>query len=140
MERRDLIQDEIERLGRVLGKILATFLGLKSQGKVQEGIEEAEQQLQSYLDLDVPKLLQLEGRDLVDYLQSLRLTADHLEDLSAYLLESARDQLADCDTEAVLRVRKAMELLDIADELSKTASLERMSKKSMMQELFCKCQ
>ena len=74
MERRDLIQDEIERLGRVLGKILATFLGLKSQGKVQEGIEEAEQQLQSYLDLDVPKLLQLEGRDLVDYLQSLRLT------------------------------------------------------------------
>jgi hypothetical protein len=140
MERRDIIQDEIEQLGRVLGTILATFLGMKSQGKVQEGMEAAEQQLQSHLDLDVPKMLQLEGRDLIDYLQGLRFTADHLEDLSAYLLESARDQLADCDPEAVLRVQKAMELLDIADELSKTASLERMGKKSMMEEVLSKCQ
>ena len=139
MERRDLIQDEIEQLGRVLGKIVATFLGMKSQGNVQAGMETAEQQLQSHLDLDVNKLLQLEGRDLIDYLQGLRFTTDHLEDLSTYLLESGRDQLADCDPEAVLRVQKAMELLDIADELSKTASLERMGKKSMMEELLNKC-
>ena len=138
MERRDLIQDEIEQLGRVLGKIVATFLGMKSQGNVQAGIETAEQQLQSQLDLDVNRLLELEGRDLIDYLQGLRFTADHLEDLSTYLLESVQDQLADCDPEAVLRVQKAMELLDIADELSKTASLERMAKKSMIKELLDK--
>lgn len=138
MERRDLIQDEIEQLGRVLGKIVATFLGMKSQGNVQAGIETAEQQLQSHLDLDVNKLLQLDGDDLIDYLQDLRFTADHLEDLSTYLLESGQDQLADCDPEAVLRVQKAMELLDIADELSKTASLERMAKKSMIKELLDK--
>lgn len=39
MEQRDLIKDQIEQLGRVLGKILVDFLGLKSGGQIEHGIE-----------------------------------------------------------------------------------------------------
>ncbi len=38
MIQRDIIQQQIEQLGRALGKIITAFLGLKSQGKVAEGL------------------------------------------------------------------------------------------------------
>lgn len=45
MERRDLIKDEIEQFGRVLGVIIANFLGLKAKGEVTQGIEISKKEL-----------------------------------------------------------------------------------------------
>ncbi len=49
MIQRDLIQQQIEQLGRALGKISTGFLGLKSQGKVALGFEIANEQFNKQL-------------------------------------------------------------------------------------------
>lgn len=139
MERRDLIQDEIEQLGRVLGKMLAMLLGLKSRGKVNEGISVVQQELMTQLDIDINQLLKLSGDELTAYLKQWNLTSEHLETLSAILLESGRDEVVHCDPEAVLRLQRSAELLDIADVISKTASFERMAKRSEIENLLSKC-
>ena len=45
MQQEDWLIRQINQLGRVLGKILSDLLGLKTQGRVSEGIEAAEQTL-----------------------------------------------------------------------------------------------
>ena len=139
MERRDILKDEIEQLGKVLGHILATFMGLSSKGKVSEGIEEVSNQLKDQLNLDFEKILQLSGNELLDYLKQWNITSEHLEMLSNLLVESGRAGLENCEEEAVLRIQKALELLDLADVLTKTVSLERESHKSGIQQLLKHC-
>lgn len=39
MQQRDLLKDQIEQLGRTLGKVIAEFLGLKNQGDTTLALE-----------------------------------------------------------------------------------------------------
>ena len=68
MERRDIIKDEIERLGRVLGKVLADLLGTKSSDNVLQDIEKADHILQSQLDININQLIQLSNEALISKL------------------------------------------------------------------------
>ena len=128
MERRDLLKDQIEQLGKVLGKILADFLGLKSTGDVAQGIEISNERFQSELDIDIEKLLTLNRSDLKEYLRTRKLMAGHFELLSGYLTEIGKTKTTKAEMD--LYFKKAIELLDIADEISKTVSFERMNKKN----------
>ncbi|MEQ8473809.1 MAG: hypothetical protein RIC35_21615 [Marinoscillum sp.] len=139
MERRDILKDEIEQLGKVLGKILATFLGLKAKGQVAEGIEVSNEQFKTQLDLDMEKILKMSREDLGEYIHQWNLTSEHLEMLSSFLLESGRDGIENCNDEAKVRLAKALDLLEIADVVSKTVSLEREGKKTEIQQLLENC-
>ncbi len=139
MERRDILKDEIEQLGRVLGQILTTFLGFSAKGKVSGGIEVVNNQLKDRLDLDYEKLIQLSGYELLDYLKQWNVTSEHMETLSSLLMESGRAGLENCEVDAVSRLQKALELLDLADVLTKTVSLERERRKSGIQKLLKQC-
>lgn len=130
MERRDLIKDQIEELGRVLGKILADFLGLKSKGNVEQGMEVANERFQSQLDIDINQLINLSKDQLKEYVKDRGLTDSHLETLSDYLKEVG---LGTSDSALnQVHLQKAIDLLDIADELTKTMSFERINKKSRL--------
>lgn len=136
MEQRDLIKDQIEQLGKVLAKILSDFLGLKSSSNVAQGIEISNERLQSELDIDIEKLITLNKTELVEYLKNRRLTAGHLETLSEYLKEVGIAKTEINKSEARLCLEKAIEFLDIADEISKTTSFDRINKKSKIKNVL----
>jgi hypothetical protein len=57
LQQEDWLIRQINQLGRVLGKILADLLGLKTRGQLGEGIEAAEQTLKNELDLNIDVLI-----------------------------------------------------------------------------------
>lgn len=136
MEQRDILKDQIEQLGKVLGKILADFLGLKSSGEVSQAIEAANERLESQLDIKAEKLKTLDRSALKEYLKERELTADHLEILSEYVQEVGLEEIKISQQNGRIWLLKAIEILDIADEVSRTMSFNRMNKKSRIENLL----
>ena len=133
MLRRDLIKDQIEQLGKMLGIIIGDFLGLKLLDKTQEGIEIANQQLKIQHDIDVNQLVELSGKDLENYLIERNLHPDHLNILSGYLKEIGLAQNRISSDNAMKWFQKALDLLEIADETSKEYSIERVKTKESIE-------
>jgi len=134
MEQRDIIKDEIEQLGRVLGKILADFIGLRTKGNVSEAIEITNQRLQTELDLDIDKLMRLESHELEEYVESLKLTDKYLDQLSTYLFEIGIYKKTDENKKDSLKYFKsAKKLLELVDEKSKTITFDRINLKAKIE-------
>ncbi len=136
MLQRDLIKEQIEQLGKAIGKILADFLELKSIGKVAKGIETSNQQLQSQLDINIETVTSLTKPELKDYLQHRKLTANHIEMLSEYLKEIGIEEMKTNKEKAKISLEKAILLLDVADETTRTMSFDRRGKKANIENLL----
>ena len=126
MIQRDIIQQQIEQLGRALGKIITGFLGLKAQGKVAQGFEIANQQFNSELDIDIEKLLGLEEDLLKDYMKDKPFTSEHLEEIANYVEALAEHQ---SDTAAKTNAFGcALNLTELANEKSEVFDMDRQFK------------
>ena len=136
MEQRDLLKDQIEQLGKVLANILSDLLGLKSKGQTSQGIEATNQRLQGELDIDIEKITTLIKKELKDYLKNRHLRAEHLEILSECLKEIGKGKIEENKKDAKMKLEKAIELLDIADEISKTMSFDRINKKKEIENVL----
>ncbi|MGB3850797.1 MAG: hypothetical protein WA958_12580 [Tunicatimonas sp.] len=136
MERRDIIKDQIEQLGRALGAILARFLGTKAAGNVTEGIEAANESLRSQLDLDVGLMATLDTPELQDYLAQRKLRDEHLNTLADYLIAWADAILADDPDRAYELYRTVLRLYDIIDAWSDTHSLARFDQENRIRALL----
>ncbi|MCG8576837.1 MAG: hypothetical protein MI810_18295 [Flavobacteriales bacterium] len=137
MEQRDLIKDQIEQLGKVLAKMLSDFLGLKSEGKLSEGIESTNYRLQTELDIDIHQLLNFTKEELKNFFANRQHTPEHLETLSDYLKEAGIAELElNEGGKSKMYFQKAIELLEIANENSQTMSFERMTKQAEIEKLL----
>ncbi|WP_116109046.1 hypothetical protein [Lewinella sp. IMCC34191] len=136
MEKRDLLKDEIERFGRVIGQILASFIGLRQKGDLTEAVRATNERLKRELDLDIDKLLTCNKTELEAYVDANQLTDDHLTTLSAYLEEAGLAIRESRKEAADSYIQTAIFLLDIVDERSTTLSLDRVSKRNELQDLL----
>lgn len=140
MERRDLFKDEIERLGRALGKILAEFLNQKNKGKVAFGIEVTNQQLKTQLDFDINKLLLIEADELEPYLSEKKLSPEHIESLVDYIIEIADHTIDQNTHHAIVLYERALGMYAVATRFSKIYPFERILKeqhiKGKLKELY----
>ena len=128
MEKRDYIKAQIEQLGKMLSLVVAKFMGLKLEGKAEQGIEVSQQTLKSELDLDVDKILALDPPALTEYLDDRHLTADHIEKLTDYFIAVADYKLPLNEETAVLYYEKVLQLYGIIDATSHAYSFERFGK------------
>jgi hypothetical protein len=135
MQQRDLIKDEIERLGKVLARVLADFIGKKSNGNVNEGFSNANLRLKNELNIDVEDLLSFSKKELKGYFESQKLIQDHLEILAELFKEIGLTKNDD-DTVAQQFIIKAIEILDVAEELSKSVSFNRDKKRNELMDLL----
>lgn len=136
MQQRDILLDQIEQVGRVLGSILDGFLRLKSNGKISEGIEVTDEQFKTKLDIDIHTIIALHKNDLKHYLEEKQLTAQHIETLSQYIREIGEYSGTTDKNTAKKYLEKAIVLLDISDELTATFSLDRMDKKRAIEHIL----
>lgn len=87
MEQQDYLKRQIDQLGRVLGKILTDFIGLKNKGQINNGIELARQTLKSELAIDIYELIEIQKDEFVNTLQSkMKFTNDTFNLLAEILL------------------------------------------------------
>ena len=127
MEKRDLIQAEIEKLGFFLQRLLANFLNGKSAGNSIEASDLVSNEFKNELDFDLPLFLSLSNDEMKKYLSNFKFNEQNLEKLA--------DLLAKMNSSKAYLIR-SFELLDLADELSNSFSFERNNKKIKIQQLL----
>ena len=131
MEKRDLVQAEIEKLGFFLQRLLANFLNGNSTGNSIEAADlvtnEFTNEFKNELDFDLPLFLSLSNDEMKKYLSNFKFNEQNLEKLA--------DLLAEMNLSKAYLVR-SIELLDLVDELSNSFSFERNSKKIKIQQLL----
>ena len=127
MEKRDLIQAEIEKLGFFLQRLLANFLNGNSAGNSIEAFDLVTNELKNELDFDLPLFVSLSNDEMKKYLSNFKFNEQYLEKLS--------DLLAEMNSSKAYLTR-AIEVLDWADELSNSFSFERNRKKIKIQQLL----
>lgn len=127
MEKRDLIQAEIEKLGFFLQRLLAIFLKGNSAGNSVETSDLVTNEFKNELDFDLPLFISLSNDEMKKYLSNFKFNEQNLEKLA--------DLLAQMNTSKTY-VTKAIEVLNWADEISNTYSFERNNKKIKFQQLL----
>ena len=127
MEKRDLIQAEIEKLGYFLQRLLANFLNGNSTENSIEAADLVTNEFKNELDFDLPHFVSLSNIEMKKYLSNFNFNEHHLEKLADLLIEmnSSKKHLT-----------KALELLDLVDEISNSFSFERNNKKIKIQQFL----
>jgi hypothetical protein len=136
MEQRDLIKDQIEQIGKVLGAIIAGFFGLKAQGKVEQGIEISNEKLKEGLDIDINKILNFKYQKLSDYLDNLNISSGNIEKLIDYVIEIGEHKLVVDKKQGVRIFERVLEMYDILDAKSNIYSFARIKKEERIKELL----
>ena len=130
MQRRDLILDEIQKLA----KILARIMGLKAENKTEELSFLAENTLKEELDLQDDAYLADFPKDYESQLIRKNYSADKLDLLAKILLESA-----DSSEDSLNRKYKYRQILVIYDVLEKVyhiQSLQNLTTRSEIEKLL----
>lgn len=127
MEKRDLIQAEIEKIGFFLQRLLAKFMNSNSSENSSEAINLISKELKNELDFDLSFFVSLSNDEMKKYLSNFKFNEKHIEQLADLLAEMSTSNR---------HLTKALELLNLADELSNSFSFERNSKKIKIQKLL----
>ena len=135
MEKRDLILDQIEQLGYFLRKMFAAFLDKNSIGNSTEALDLVTNEFKSELDFDLPLFVDLSNEQMKNYLLNFKFNEEHLENLSELLKEMSSSKSFDKETSDNY-LKKALELLDFADEKSNSFSFERNNRKNQIKILL----
>jgi len=129
MERRDLIEDQIEQLGKFLRNLVSTFLKLKSTKTELESINYVSDKFKEEFNLDLNQFIAFSEEEIKQLITEYKLTDNHLETLSDLMFEMHSVQYNNINLSKQYLIR-AIELLDFADEISTTFSLNRNNKKA----------
>ncbi len=135
MEKRDLILDQIEQLGYFLRKMFAVFFDSNFKGNSREALDLITNEFKSELDFDLPLFISLSEDEMKNYLLNFNFNEQHLENLSELMKEMSLSKTLDKKTSNQY-LKKALELLDLADEQSNSFSYERNIKKSQIQNIL----
>jgi ABC-type phosphate/phosphonate transport system substrate-binding protein len=125
VEKRDLIKDELERMGKAISQFLTIFLGLKDDGNIEQAIATTNKQLKTELDIDVELMLTFQQQELVEYLKNKNITPKHVESLVNYFAETGYALTGLDATKTSILLEKALELIDFIDNETKTYCFER---------------
>jgi hypothetical protein len=135
MQKEDWLMRQINQLGRVLGKILADLLWLKTQGQVSEGIIAADQALKSEIDLNIDDLISIPTEEFITTLQGVKkFNNDNFEKLADILFILA-EELDTRDIENEKRNKLYEKSLTIYEHLDSTSSIYSFDRYSKIQRI-----
>ncbi len=126
MNQEDRLKKQIDQLGKVLGRILADILGIKTQADASIGFDSVYQELKTELDLNMDEVLDWPMDELVVKLKTERnYTHAHLE-LLADILYNLQDGTN--TTRSVELLERALVIYEYIQENDAAYSFERMNK------------
>ncbi len=136
MTQRDIIKDQIEQLGRVLGKITAELLDLDTRGDLNDGIEMATQQLQNEADIDLNKLVSMSSTELKSFFEEKNfesVTMDRLADMLVHLGKRCVQLHPELSSGVEKYFKTALVIYNLADEHSGTFCFAKAEKLKKLQ-------
>ncbi|MBP6312508.1 MAG: hypothetical protein WAR83_14725 [Flavobacteriales bacterium] len=139
MERKDLLLDQIEQVGRALSNVLANFLGTGTLGYIEIRTETAITQLRTEVGVDLSSLFELGTDELMTKLTNSGFDHKRIEQFGD-LLASMVEPNAECaDTRRRQMLDLALKLYGLAGSISSTYSMERNEKEINVQRLIEAC-
>lgn len=128
MERRDIIKDEIEQLGKVLGKVLARLLNLSEH---KEGKEQAQEKLRELCEnqsLNLIDMAHWSDKAWEEWVKTTHVNEKILKQISMIyrqigLLEKSNPH----GNESALYLRAALKTIDLSMDISNTWCLRNES-------------
>ncbi|TXF90741.1 hypothetical protein FUA23_04690 [Neolewinella aurantiaca] len=129
MQQRDIIKDEIERLGRGLGKLVAMMFNTEGGDmNPAQAWEIAQDQFRDEFDFEIDDVLELPPADLMIKLDELHLHPQHYDQLGDVLTAWAGREEDPSTRQRLLR--RALLLYDLAGEKSGTFCMVRAKKET----------
>ena len=129
MRQDDYFLNQIDILGKVLGKVLADFLRIKKQGQVMDGVEVTSQTLKAELDIELSELLSISNDQLITTLLGKeKIKLDHLEKLAEILYELGNSMQEKNNQNRKQYFEKSYLLFEHVNKHSNVYSMERMNK------------
>ena len=127
MEQQDYLKRQIDQIGLVLGRMLSDLLGLKSKGKLNNGIEIASQIFKSELDIDINELMDIPANDFIKILTTKKkYTNENLDKLAEiFLLIAEHGENTEWNKKLY---EKCLTIHEYLEENDTIFSLERKSK------------
>jgi hypothetical protein len=136
MERRDLVKDELERIGKAISQLLANFLALKANGNITLAIENTNKQFKDELDIDIDIMLGFSQQELTHYLNEKKLSPPQLETIIEYFIEIGNHSLELDRKKGESILIKALEMYKVLDANSTTYSFQRREKEQKIKQLL----
>ena len=128
MQEEDWLIRQINQLGRVLGKILADLIGLKTQGQIGEGIEAAEQTLNNELGLNIDDLTSIPTEQFIKTLQEgKKLSDDNFDKLADifFLFAEELDERGTDNEKMKKLYERSLTIYEYLDKTGSTYSFDR---------------
>lgn len=128
MEQQDYLKRQIDQIGRIIGKILTDFIGLKNKGQINDGIELTNQALKSELDLDMDELINLTQDQFISTLIKKNLTNESLNKFAEILLLIADNRKENPKElrEKCIAIYEYLEKVDTIYSLDRQWKIERL--------------
>jgi hypothetical protein len=129
MKQDDYFLNQIDILGRILGKVLADLLMLKNQGNILDGIEIAQQQLISELDLDLNEIILLSPEKLIPFLnKKFNFKVENLDKIAEILFKIGVKIKSENTNNTNNYLTSALTIFNYTNTKSSTFSIEKMNK------------
>jgi len=128
LQEEDWLIRQINQLGRVLGKILADLIGLKTQGQIGEGIEAAEQTLNNELGLNIDDLTSSPTEQFIKTLQEgKKLSDDNFDKLADifFLFAEELDERGTDNEKMKKLYERSLTIYEYLDKTGSTYSFDR---------------
>jgi hypothetical protein len=129
MAKEDYLFRQFDLFARVIGKVIADFLGKTNNEEVLE-IDRIKSIVQSELDLDLDELFQLENEEELTtlLLENKKISFESLEKLVELFIEIGdKYSFQNTKNQALIYYRKALQILEIISKNDTVYSLTRMN-------------
>lgn len=136
MEKRDLVKDELERIGKAISQLLANFLALKANGNIALAIENTNKQFKNELDIDIDITIGFSQQQLTNYFTEKKIPPPHLETIIEYFIEIGNHSLELDRKKGESILIKALEMYKVLDANSTTYSFQRREKEQKIKQLL----
>lgn len=136
MEHRDYLQAQIEEFGRIMGKVIARFMGMQDEVQTVEAAEAAHAQIKQELDLDIIEYLEFDEEAFMTKLKDKKLDPVQIEHLIDYHITLGEALIDSNKSLATKHLEKTLLFYQLMDQVSGIYSFDRPQKEGKIRRLL----
>ena len=129
MEKRDYIESMIEQMGLFLKRLLSNLNNDVGTENIDKTIDSIEELFVNEFTISIDELVKLPDSEFKNFFIKHKFRETHLENLSELLYQMSLQKVKNENDAKILKER-AIQLLDLADLISNSYSIERINTKN----------
>jgi hypothetical protein len=131
MEKRDYIESMIEQMGLFLKRLLSDLIKDIGTESIEQTISSIEELFENEFKISISELVYLSENDFNNFVSNHKFKEKHLEDLSELIFKLSFQKNMELNKSKLFK-EKAINLLNMADSVSNSYSIDRINKKNII--------